>query len=326
MTLPDAASAARTALFELQAYIEAAEKNDALYEEKNFDKRTDTIDFIGFHIADRLEELLLKSAPTAKLILLKNRAEQLRAELEEVNISLFQQLQENIRTGRYRGIEFKNLIREYFDFQVDQNEPTEQPAYDNLDLFVNGLFPFQSIPDQTKELEPDMVYYQKTPARVVFELVEKSRFTKEDVFFDLGAGLGQTAILVHLLTGIKVRGVEFEPAFCDYAWNGANSLHLPNVAFINMDARNADYSEGTIFFMFTPFGGEILREVLEILKKESVKRKIRIISYGPCTAEVALQSWLHFENPNNNMYKLGFFSSLADEESLRSEQGSYCLP
>ena len=146
-----------------------------------------------------------------------------------------------------------------------------------------------------------MVYYQKTPARVVLELVEKSQLTNEDVFFDLGAGLGQTAILVHLLTGLAAHGVEFEPAFCAYAENCARSLHLSDVNFIHADARHADYSEGTIFFMFTPFMGEILQDVLDILIKQSEKRKIKIINFGPCTAQIALQSWLHFENPNDNV-------------------------
>ncbi len=303
-------ASAKTAIFELQSYLDATENDASLYEEKNFDKRADTIDFIGFQILDQIEGLLQTTTPSAKLTLLRNRFEKLKSELEEVNSNLLQQLQENIRAGRYRGIEFKTLICEYFDFQVDQNEPTEEPGYDNLDLFINGLFPFQSIPAQTKELEPDMVYYQKTPARVVLELVEKSQLTNEDVFFDLGAGLGQTAILVHLLTGLAAHGVEFEPAFCGYARNCASSLNLSDVSFINLDARNADYSEGTIFFMFTPFRGEILQDVLDILKKESEKRKIKIISYGPCTSAVALQKWLHFENPNDNMYKLSFFSSL----------------
>ena len=310
MSLPDPVSVAKTALFELQSYLEATENNATLYEEKNFDKRADTIDFIGFQILDQIEGLLQTTAPSAKLTLLKNRFEKLKSELEEVNSNLFQLLQENVRSGRCRGLEFKTLIREYFDFQINQKEPTEEPGYDNLDLFINGLFPFQSVPAQTKELEPDMVYFQKSPARVVLELVEKSQLTKEDVFFDLGAGLGQAAILVHLLTEVKVRGVEFEPAFCAYAENCARSLHLSDVHFIHTDARHADYSDGTIFFMFTPFRGEILREVLEILKKESMKRKIKIITYGPCTAQVALQCWLHFENPNDNMYKLSFFSSL----------------
>jgi hypothetical protein len=62
--------------------------------------------------------------------------------------------------------------------------------------------------------------------------------------------------------------------------------------------------------MFTPFKGEILQEVLEILRKESLLRKIKIITYGPCTAQVALQSWLDFAVPkDDNIYKLGVFTS-----------------
>jgi len=127
----------------------------------------------------------------------------------------------------------------------------------------------------------------------------------------LGSGLGQVAIVVNLLTGAKTIGVEFEPAFCDYAKDCADAFNLSGVTFINVDARKADYSEGTIFFMYTPFRGEMLQEVLAILKKESLSRKIKIITYGPCTADVALQSWLDIAGPwDGNIYKLAVFNSL----------------
>jgi len=126
----------------------------------------------------------------------------------------------------------------------------------------------------------------------------------------LGSGLGQVTILINLLAGITARGIEFEPAFCDYAGDCAANLSLSNVTFINADARKADYSEGTVFFMFTPFRGEILQEVLEMLRKESLRRKIKIITYGPCTPLVAFQNWLNFATPGgNDLYRLGFFSS-----------------
>ncbi|PSL46287.1 histone methylation protein DOT1 [Chitinophaga niastensis] len=297
-------------IFEIQSYIGTIEKNVSLYEEKNFDKRIEVIDFIGFQVIDQMEELLRKTAQPDKLISLKYRAEKVKAELEEIDINLFQRLQANIRMERYTGKKFKSLINEYVDFNLDYNEHQEETGYDNLDIFINGLSPFQTMPEQTKDLEPEMVYYQKTPARIVFELVEKSHFKKEDVFFDLGAGLGQVAILVNLLAGITAKGVEFEPAFCDYARDCAAELNLSNVTFINVDARKADYSDGTIFFMFTPFKGEILQEVLAMLRKESLLRKIKIITYGPCTAQVALQSWLDCATPaDDNVYKLAVFSS-----------------
>ena len=298
----------------MQSYIEAIAANPSLYEEKNFDKRMEVIDFIEFQIIDQIGDLLRKTAQPGQLILLKSRAEQIRSDLEEIDSRLFQRLQANIREEAYTGAAFKDLITEYVDLTVDQTEDPEEIGYDTLDLFINGLFQFQTMPEPTKDLEPEMVFFQKTPARVVFELVEQSHFTEEDVFFDLGSGLGQVAILVNLLAGIAVKGIEFEPAFCDYARNCTTELNLSNVTFINVDARKADYSEGTIFFMFTPFKGEILQEVLAILRKESLSRKIKIITYGPCTAQVALQSWLDVANPGgNDIYKLVVFSSLFQE-------------
>ena len=298
------------AIFEIGSDMEAIEKNSLLYEEKNFAMRMEMIDLIEFHMIDRLEELLQKTTQPDQLVLLKHRAKKIKDELEEININLFQKLRANIRSVGYTGEKFKELINEYIDLNSYSNEHPEED-YDNLDIFVNGLMPFQHMPDQTKDLEPEMVYYQKTPARVVFELVGKSHFMKEDVFVDLGSGLGQVAILVNLLTGITVMGIEFEPAFCNYAKGCAAGFNLANVTFINVDARKADYSEGTIFFMFTPFRGEMIQEVLEILRREALLRKIKIITYGPCTAHVALQNWLHSASPiDDNIYKPGVFTSL----------------
>jgi hypothetical protein len=298
-------------VFEIQSHIEEIEHNSSLYEEKSFDKRIEVIDFLEFHIIDQIECLLQKTEQPDDLILLKFRVEKVKSQLEKIDINLFQKLRANVRKGKYKGQAFRNLVNEYVDFDLGNNAHQQEAGYDNLDIFINGLFLFQSMPEQTKDLEPEMVFYQKTPARIVFELVEKCPFTKDDVFFDLGSGLGQVAMLVNLLAGITVKGVEFEPVFCDYAQNCASELNLSGVTFVNADARNADYSQGTVFFMYTPFGGEMLQEALELLRKESLLRKIKLITYGPCTAEVASQSWLNFAVPkDNNIYKLSIFNSL----------------
>jgi SAM-dependent methyltransferase len=298
-------------IFEIQSYIDEIENDPSIHEDKNFNKRLEIIDFFEFHVTDYIEDLLRKTAKTDDLILLKHRAEKTKSELEDINTKLFQKLRTNIGTGEYTGRKFKNLISEYVHFSLDNREVHRNIGYDNLDVFINGLTTFQPMPEQTKKLEPEMVFYQKTPAGIVFELVEKIHLNKEDVFFDLGSGLGQVAILVNLLTGITSRGVELEPAFCDYARDCAAELNLSNAAFINTDARKADYSDGTVFFMYTPFTGKMLQEVLDILRKEAQHRKIKIITYGPCTAQVALQSWLDFAAPkDDSVYKLGVFSSL----------------
>jgi len=143
-----------------------------------------------------------------------------------------------------------------------------------------------------------MVFYQPTPARIVLQLVDRAGFLQHDVFYDIGSGLGQVSILVHLLSGIRAKGVEFEPTYCDYARRCARGLNLPEVQFINADAREADYSDGTIFFMYSPFEGRMLERVLERLRHESAKRSIRLCTYGPCTQQVNRQSWLECLDDN----------------------------
>jgi hypothetical protein len=296
---------------EIQSYITTIEESHLLYEEKGFDEREEALDFIEFELMERLEGLTQPANQPDELSLLKLRVFRIKSELEEVNTNLFAKLRANIQTGKYKDNGFKNLVNKYVEVDLNNSKHQEEAGYDNLDIFINRLFPLQSIPEQTKDLEPEMVYYQKTPARRVFELAETIQLVKEDVFFDLGSGLGQVAILINLLTGVKVKGIEYEPAFCAYARHSAIELNLSAIEFINADARKTNYAEGTIFFMFTPFTGEIMQEVLEILRKESLQRKIKIISYGPCTAQVAIQSWLNFEgSANDSVYKLMVFTSV----------------
>ena len=293
----------------LRSYIEAMENNLSLLEERNFNVRSNAIDALEFQIIDQNEELLQKEYHPEKLVSLQLRAEKLKSRLEEIDINLFERLRTEIREGKHRGEDFNNLINEYCDLDQVSDSHAGEPYYDNLDIFINGLISLAQIPRSTNDLEPGMVYYQKTPARIIFELVKKLHFTTEDVFFDLGSGLGQPCILVNLLAGIESHGVEFDPAFCRYANECARRLGLSKVNFINADARVASYSNGTIFFMFTSFRDEMLNAVLEILKNESLRRKIRIITYGPCTAEITSLKWLKSISGNNSDYDLSVFTS-----------------
>lgn len=297
---------------EIQSYIEAIEINSSLYDDKCFDNRVEVVDFIDFHILDRLQEFTRKTGGSEQVIALKVRAEKIKSSLEEIDTNLFEKLRAGIRAAENNRKQFSDLVNEYTDDHfLNSGENSEEPGYDNLDIFINGLINLEHMPEQTKELEPGMVYYQKTPARIVFDLIKKSQYRKKDVFIDIGSGLGQVIILVNLLTGMTAKGIEFEPSFCDFARNCAARLNLSNISFLPVDARKADYSQGNIFFMFTPFTGEILQEVLEILRKEALLRKIKIITYGPCTTQVALQEWLILLTPKTvDLYEPVVFISI----------------
>ena len=114
-----------------------------------------------------------------------------------------------------------------------------------------------------------------------------------------------------LLSEAQAKGIEFEPAYCDYARQCAKELNLSRVEFTNADAREVDYSDGTVFFMYTPFEGRLLQEVLEKLKGESRRRKIRVCTYGPCTLQVSRQGWLKRVDQNgNSVDKLTVFENI----------------
>jgi len=48
-------------IFEIQSDIQAIEKNSALYQETNFDRRVKAIDYVEFNIIDRIDGLLQSS-------------------------------------------------------------------------------------------------------------------------------------------------------------------------------------------------------------------------------------------------------------------------
>jgi hypothetical protein len=207
--------------------------------------------------------------------------------LAAVDDLLFRKLRERVRCGDCRGEAFRAMVREYVCREADDVgwDPLET-GYDHLDLFIGHLLPGGVMPTPTVTLDPEMVEYYKTPARVVFEMVERYRIGREDVFIDLGSGLGQVVILVNLLTGARARGVEIEPAYCEYARDSALGLGLADVEFVKADAREAALGDGTVFFLYTPFKGGMMRVVLDRLLQEARLRPIRIIPYGPCSQEV----------------------------------------
>lgn len=229
----------------------------------------------------------------------------LQQQWETLDAQWFDLLRPAIRAGALRGPALRQLLAEYAS---PDTPPT--PAYDLLDTFVHGLFHLAPEPTPALSLAPDMVFYQPTPVRVLLTLLDALPLTPTDVFYDLGSGLGHVPILVHLLTGLPAVGLEREPAYYAYARACADALHLPHVTFVQTDARDADFSEGTLFYLYTPFTGNILQTVLEKLKKHAQTRTIRLLTYGPCTAPVAAQNWLKGTTLGIDETQQGIFQSI----------------
>jgi hypothetical protein len=137
-----------------------------------------------------------------------------------------------------------------------------------------------------------MVPYQPTPIRHILKLIEGAKIMKKDVFVDLGSGLGHVPLLVSMITGARSFGIEMQAAYVMSAQECAESLKLDGIKFAAQDARDADLSTGTVFYLFSPFKGTILNEVLGKLQRACRHRPIKICSLGPCTQAIAGETWL----------------------------------
>jgi hypothetical protein len=216
-----------------------------------------------------------------------HRARAIYAELESVNFRLYEAIRRDIQ----RGAGGRRLLQWMPDWNGAANLMNCR-GYDYLDELISGVLQFEEPSAEVVQLESEMVSYQPTPARHIFDLVGRTAVTERDFLIDLGSGLGHVTLMASICTSASCTGIELEPSYVDCARKSARSLNLNNVRFIQCDARTADLSDGTVFYLYTPFNGAILRDVLNSLRREAVKREIRICTFGPCTQVVAEVQWL----------------------------------
>lgn len=218
------------------------------------------------------------------------RARVLHARLESANRRLYDEIRMAIRRGAGRETLLR-WARALADAEP-MNGSARGDSYDALDELVSGVLRLEAPETEVAAPPNGMVFYQPTPARHIFALIERAALTGRDVLVDLGAGLGHVPLLAAICAGARGIGIEREAVYVASARRCAEALNLTHVAFLEQDARDADLSKGTVFYLYTPFTGGILRAVLDALRREAEGRAIRVCTFGPCTPVVAAEPWL----------------------------------
>ncbi len=221
---------------------------------------------------------------------LHRRAKALRIRLEAANAELYQ----SVRSDIVRGGQPRALLQ-WLEDSASGNEPgSPLPGlgFDYRDELVSGVLQLPEPSEPTLQPSPEMVPYQPTPVRHILHLIAAAMVTEDDVVVDLGSGLGHVPLLVSMMTGAQSLGIEMQPAYVVSAQECAQNLQLSRVQFIARDARDADLSRGTVFYLYSPFKGSILADVLGALRRESMHKPIKICSLGPCTPRVSDETWL----------------------------------
>jgi hypothetical protein len=218
------------------------------------------------------------------------RAKALWTRLEAANAELYQ----SVRSDIVRGGQPRALLQ-WLQDSATQNEsksPLPGLGFDCRDEMVSGVLQLREPSEPSLQRSPEMVPYQPTPVRHILHLIAATTLAEDDVFVDLGSGLGHVPLLVSMVTGAQSLGIEVQAAYVASARECAQSLHLSRVRFIPQDAREADLSSGSVFYLYSPFNGSILTNVLSALRMESTHRSIKVCSLGPCVRRVANETWL----------------------------------
>src|SRR5262249_29302480 len=96
---------------------------------------------------------------------------------------------------------------------------------------------------------------------------------------DLGAGLGRVVLLVHLLSGARARGVEIQAPLVQRARQRCAELALAAGSFVHADAADCEL-DGSVFFLYAPFGGDVLARVLRRLEGVAGGRPMAVAGVG----------------------------------------------
>jgi histone methylation protein DOT1 len=270
---------------DLEDFLCGLEDNPCLFQAERLQERLVALDQLDAEFGD-FDSGVFADGTSARI---HGRAKALRTRLEVANAELYRSVRTEIVRGGRPG-----ALLERIQSSASQNRaegPLPGPGFDWRDELVSGILQFRE-PGEPDHRLPEMVPYQPTPVRHILQLIAASCLSEDDVFVDLGSGLGHVPLLVSMLAGVRSVGIEVQAAYVASALECAQSLRLSQVRFVAQDARTADLSGGTVFYLYSPFTGSILADVLSTLRRESTRRLIKVCSLGPCTSTVANETWL----------------------------------
>jgi cyclopropane fatty-acyl-phospholipid synthase-like methyltransferase len=142
---------------------------------------------------------------------------------------------------------------------------------------------------------PDAGRYATMDYPAIRRVLTRLDLGPDDVFVDIGSGRGRVVCCAARLPVARVLGVDITERFCADAT--ANIARMRGrrapVEVHNVAAQDFDYSAGTAFYLFSPFGPATLDAVLDKIYKDRAGLPVRFAYVNPAHPEpFARQSWL----------------------------------
>jgi hypothetical protein len=164
------------------------------------------------------------------------------------------------------------------------------------DAWVDLVLGIDELPDDGPDLPRGCVPYLPCSVDALLRMVDQVDLRSDDVFVDIGSGLGRAMAVTHLLTGAAAIGLEIQSELVRRSRELARRSNLSRVSVIEGDATRLSgfIAVGTVFFLYCPFGGARLETVLNDLESIAWTRPIRV-----CCIDLPLRhrSWLKPVSP-----------------------------
>jgi SAM-dependent methyltransferase len=156
------------------------------------------------------------------------------------------------------------------------------------DAWVDELLGMDPPPPDVPDLPRGAVPYLPCGVDEVLAAVHELPVRPGDELVDLGSGLGRMAMLAHLLSGARTHGIEIQAPLVDRARARCAALGLTAVSFAHGDAAGTAL-DGSVFFLYAPFNGDLLARVVRGLERVARRRPIALAAVGLELGDVA---WL----------------------------------
>ncbi len=119
----------------------------------------------------------------------------------------------------------------------------------------------------------------------------------EDVFYDIGCGKGRVLCVVARRPIQRVVGIEISESLCEKARENVDRLRggLCSIEVVCADACDASLIDGTIYFLYNPFGVDTMRHVIDRIHSTLANnpRNIKVVYYNALHTDVLLNAgWL----------------------------------
>jgi hypothetical protein len=170
----------------------------------------------------------------------------------------------------------------------------EVPALDR-DTWVDEVLDLEALPPDMPGLPRGSVPYLPCGVDDILATLRAVPVGADTDFVDLGSGLGRVVLLAHLLTGAPARGIELQPHLVEGAQAAAAALGVAGVSFTCADAAVTEL-DGAVFFLYAPFNGAMLAQVVERLGETARRRRIVVCTVG---VELGHVPWLVARTPSH---------------------------